>query len=327
MLKQSLRIVEGRLQSCGKEDAQVLVYVKPDEIEQQYLIHRLRVDEHTLASSLDPDELARLEFEPDHAVAIFKRPRHYTAADHFLFKVLSVGAFLFKDQLIVTLSEDTAIFDGKASSQVHSPLDVFLRMIYRSIFHFLEHLRLIHSLSDEVERAINESSDNRSLLNLFVLEKGLVYFLSAIQSNGMLIARLKASQVRLGLTEGQIEFLEDLQIENNQCFSQAKIYSDILSGMMDARVSMVGNNLNVLMKRLAIITAILGLLNIPASMGGMSEFSRFFVDSLGVTPGAAYGLFVLGMGALGWVCYRILAFFQIFAVETVPGRFSSRPKA
>ncbi|MCK7505961.1 MAG: hypothetical protein MZV70_19085 [Desulfobacterales bacterium] len=41
-------------------------------------------------SSLDPDELARLEFEPEHTVAIFKRPRYYTAADHFLFKV-SVG--------------------------------------------------------------------------------------------------------------------------------------------------------------------------------------------------------------------------------------------
>jgi magnesium transporter len=227
----------------------------------------------------------------------------------------------------VILSEDTAIFDGKAYSRMSSPLDVLLRMIYRSIYHFLEHLRMIHTLSDEVERSINESSDNRSLLNLFVLEKGLVYFLSAIQSNGMLIARLKGSHVRLGLNDEQLEFIEDLQIENNQCFSQAKIYSDILSGMMDARVSMVGNNLNVLMKRLAIITAILGLLNIPASMGGMSEFSRYVVEGVEMAPGVAYCLFVLGMVALGWGCYRILAVFQVFAVETVPGPFSRRRKS
>ena len=147
MLKQSFKIVEGRLQDCPQEDAQVLVYVKPDEAEQQYLIHRLKVDEHTLASSLDPDELARLEFEPEHTVAIFKRPRYYTAADHFQFKVLSVGAFLFKDKLIVTLSEDMAIFDGtKIYARMRSPLDVLLRMIYRSIYHFLEHLRVIHTL-------------------------------------------------------------------------------------------------------------------------------------------------------------------------------------
>jgi magnesium transporter len=328
MLKQSLKIVEGRLQDCGAEEAQVLIYVKPDEGEQRFLIDRLKVDDHTLASSLDPDELARLEFEPEHAVAIFKRPRYYTAADHFQFKVLSVGAFLFKNQLIVTLSEDMAIFDGtKIYARMRSPLDVLLRMIYRSIYHFLEHLRVIHTLSDEVERSINESSDNKSLLNLFTLEKSLVYFLSAIQSNGMLIGRLKTSQARLGFTDEQIEFIEDLQIENNQCFSESKIYSDILSGMMDARVSIVGNNLNVLMKRLAILTVIFGLLNIPASMGGMSEFSRYVVDSLQVSAGIAYLLFTLGMGLLGWLCYRVLAFFQVFSVESSPTWRIRRRKA
>jgi magnesium transporter len=319
MLKQSFRIVDGRLQECPSDEGQVLVYVKPDEAEQRLLIDRLKVDEHTLASSLDPDELARLEFEPEHAVAIFKRPRYYTAADQFHFKVLSVGAFLFKERLIVTLSEDMAIFDGaKTFTRMHSPLDVFLRMIYRSIYHFLEHLRIIHTLSDEVELSINESSDNTSLLHLFTLEKSLVYFLSAIQSNGMLIGRLRNSQARLGMTEEQLEFVDDLQIENNQCFSEAKIYSDILSGMMDARVSIVSNNLNVLMKRLAILTVIFGLLNIPASMGGMSEFTRYVVEGLQVPMGVAYALFTLGMGVLGWVCYRVLDFFQIFSVDASP---------
>lgn len=328
MLKKSFRIEDGRLQECAKEEAQVLVYVKPEEAEQRFLIDRLKVDEHTLASSLDPDELARLEFEPEHTVAIFKRPRYYTAADQFQFKVLSVGAFLFKNQLIVTLSEDMAIFDAtKIYGRMRSPLDVLLRMIYRSIYHFLEHLRVIHTLSDEVERSINESSDNKSLLNLFTLEKSLVYFLSAIQSNGMLIGRLKTSQARLGFTEEQIEFIEDLQIENNQCFSEAKIYSDILSGMMDARVSIVSNNLNVLMKRLAILTAIFGLLNIPASMGGMSEFTHYIVDGLKISPGMAYLLFTGGMVLLGWACYRVLAFFQVFSVDSSPSWRSRRRKA
>jgi len=316
MLKQCFKIVDGRLQECPREEGQIHVYVKPDEAEQRHLIDTLKLDEHTLMSSLDPDELARLEFEPEHTVAIFKRPRYYTAADHFLFKVSSVGAFLFKDKLIVTLSEEMALFDSaKAYTRMQSPTDVFLRMIYRSIYHFLEHLRVIHTLSDEVELSINDASDNTSLLNLFTLEKSLVYFLSAIQSNGMLIGRLKTSQSRVGFTNEQIEFVEDLQIENNQCFSESKIYSDILSGMMDARVSIVSNNLNVLMKRLAILTVIFGALNIPASMGGMSEFSRYVVDELNVGPGMAYLLFTLGMGLLGWLSYRVLAFFRVFSVD------------
>ena len=88
--------------------------------------------------------------------------------------------------------------------------------------------------------------------------------------------------------------------------------------MMDARVSIVSNNLNVLMKRLAILTVIFGLLNIPASMGGMSEFTRYVVDGLQVSAGVAYVMFTAGMGVLGWVCYRVLAFFQVFSVDASP---------
>ena len=55
--------------------ANVLVYVNPDPQERKYLVESLKLDEHTLASALDPDELARLEFEPDHVAIIFKRPQ------------------------------------------------------------------------------------------------------------------------------------------------------------------------------------------------------------------------------------------------------------
>jgi Mg2+ and Co2+ transporter CorA len=86
--------------------------------------------------------------------------------------------------------------------------------------------------------------------------------------------------------------------------------------MMDARVSIVSNNLNVLMKRLAILTVIFGLLNIPASMGGMSEFTRYVVDNSRLSRNRLF--FTVGMGLLGWVCYRVLAFFQVFSVESSP---------
>ena len=47
---------------------------------------------------------------------------------------------------------------------------------------------------------------------------------------------------------------DDIFIENSQCMKQADIYSDILASLMDARASIVGNNLNMLMKTLNIIT-------------------------------------------------------------------------
>jgi magnesium transporter len=96
--------------------------------------------------------------------------------------------------------------------------------------------------------------ENRYLLSLFTLEKSLVYYLSAIGSNGAMIEKLRLNAARIGFAPEHSEVLEDLAIENQQCNRQAEIYSNILSSLMDARVSIVSNNLNLLMKTLNTIT-------------------------------------------------------------------------
>ena len=95
---------------------------------------------------------------------------------------------------------------------------------------------------------------NKYLLNLFTLEKSLVYYLAAINSNSMLIEKIKNSALKLGMTPKNIELLDDVTIESKQCARQAEIYSSILASLMDARASIVANNINVLMKTLNIIT-------------------------------------------------------------------------
>jgi magnesium transporter len=103
MLKK-LQICEGKLVEGEDNNASVFIYVAPDEKELRYLVDQLKIDEHTLASSLDPDELSRLEFEPEHVAMIFKRPKHYRKEDDFLFKVVSTGIFFFKDRLVIVLA-------------------------------------------------------------------------------------------------------------------------------------------------------------------------------------------------------------------------------
>ena len=297
------QLADGRLTEVTHESAQVLVYVNPDEAERRYLVADLRLDEHTLNSSLDPDELSRLEYEPEHIAAIFKRPKSYCAADNFLFRVASTGAFLFKDKLVIVLSEDVPLFDGKQFQKLQNLGDLFLRMTYRSIYHFLEHLKVINMIVDQLEQKISASMENRYLLNLFTLEKSLVYYLNAIHSNSVLIEKLKAGGVKIGFNQEQMEFLDDMIIENNQCYKQAEIYSNILAGLMDARASVVSNNLNVLMKRLTVLSVVFMPLNVVAGIGGMSEFSMM---TTGIRWPVAYSLFCLGLVAMGYLTYYIL---------------------
>ncbi|MFA4944096.1 MAG: magnesium transporter CorA family protein [Lentisphaeria bacterium] len=302
MLKRH-ELLDGRLVETGDEQSPILVYLNPDETERRYLTSELKLDEHTLNSALDPDELSRLEFEPDHVAAIFKRPKYYCADDNFLFRVSSAGAFLFKNRLVLVLSEDVPLFDGgKSFLRLQSLNEVFLKIIYRSIFHFLEHLKVINLIVDQLEQKLPSAMGNKHLLNLFTLEKSLVYYLNAINSNGMLIEKLRTAAGKIGFSAEQVEFLEDMTIENTQCFKQADIYSSILASMMDARASVINNNLNILMKRLTVLSLVFLPINIIASIGGMSEYSQW---THGVHWSISYSLFGLAMMVIGWLTYLI----------------------
>ena len=253
-MKRTYNIVDRKIVEGEADHGQITIYVNPDEQERKYLIEELKVDEHTFSSALDPDELARLEFEPDHAAVIYKRPKNYSAAEQFLFGVSSAGVFLFKDRLRIILPDDAVLFEGAHFNRVTSLAGVILRLIARSVIHFREHLRIISRVSDELQQEINRSMENRHLINMFSLEKSLVYFVNSLNSNAALLDKLRNTAAKIGFTTEELEFLDDLIIENNQCSKQAEMYSNIIASLMDARASIVSNNLNVLMKTLNIIT-------------------------------------------------------------------------
>jgi len=267
---QQMELAGGKVVPVEGREGNILVYVTPTDAARKHLVDTLKIDEHTLASALDPDELARLEFEPEHLAMILKRPRNYSSEDRFVFKVASVGIFLFSDKLVMVLSEDVPLFQGKLFAKLSSLQDVALRVIYTSIVHFIEHLKVINAVSDSLEQQINTSMQNKYLLNLFSLEKSLVYYLNGINSNAKLIERLKLNAGKIGLSPENLEFIDDVIIENQQCYEQASIYSNILASLMDARVSIVSNNLNWLMKTLTIITIAIMLPTLVVSIFSMN---------------------------------------------------------
>ena len=295
----NFRICDSRVEECPAEAGAIQFYINPTDEEKRFLVDTLKLDEHTLASALDPDELSRLEFEPEHAALIFKRPKNYSAEDLFLFRVSSTGYFLFKDRLICLLSEDVPVFEGKIFARASGLPEVMLKLLYRTIYHFIEHLKIINRISEELEHKINRAMENRYLLNLFTLEKSLVYYLNAINSNAMVIDKLRHNAAKFGFSQEAMELLDDLFVENAQCLKQAEIYSNILTGLMDARGTIVGNNLNVLMKTLNIITV--GIM-VPTFI--VSAFSMNVGIPLARHPLAFW--IILGMAAMSVLGFGIL---------------------
>ncbi|MCM2268211.1 MAG: magnesium transporter CorA family protein [Elusimicrobiales bacterium] len=297
------KIKDHQLAQVEAETPDIWVVVSPNDEEKKWLVENFNLDEHNFMSAFDPEEPARMEFEPDHLALIFKRPKNYSSKDHFMFKVSSMGLFLFKDKLILALSEDINMFSGKYFKHVDGIREIFLKLIYNSIFHFMEHLKVINMIADEIETKITHSMENRHLLNLFTLEKSLVYYLNAINSNSYVIDRLKHNTDKMGLTQKSVEFLDDIIIENNQCYRQAEIYSNIFASLVGARASIVANNLNILMKNLNAIVIAVAVPSFFAGVGGMSEL--YAITGI-QNPRLAYPLFLASMIAVGIATFVVI---------------------
>lgn len=299
----------GKIVECEEHAASIIVYYSPGDDEKKHLVETLQIDEHTLGSALDPEELGRMEFEPEHAAIIFKRPKQYTAADNFFFRVTTCGYFLFADKLVIIDSEHAVPFEGRLFSRVHTIQDLLLRLLFQNISHFVEHLKVMNSICNQLEDEIVKARENRHLMHMFTIAKGLVYYLHAINSNGRVLGKLKASAVKTHLNTENLEYLDDLLIDNAQCSEQANTHAQVLASLMDARAFLVSNNLNVMMKNLNAIVIAVSVPNFVAAVGGMSEFTMM----TGVRHWAInYSLFFLAMVALGWVTFYAIVKWERF---------------
>ena len=94
-MRKDYSLVDGKIELCvDLNKSTIIVFMLIDEVEKKFLINEFNIDEHTLNSAHDPDELSRFEIEPDHAAVIYKRPKNYSANDKLIFKVSSTGIFL-----------------------------------------------------------------------------------------------------------------------------------------------------------------------------------------------------------------------------------------
>ncbi|HCG26287.1 MAG: magnesium transporter CorA family protein [Victivallales bacterium] len=301
---QSYSVINGRIAKGAEGFPQIEVYILPDETERNHLINDYGVDEHTLLSSTDPDETPRIEFEDNHTAVILKYPKNYSAEDNFLFKVKSMGIFIFPpERIVIVLDDSVPLFTGRLASNVKAAQDVLLKTLLQTIRHFETHLRVINMCSDEIEHEINKSCGNKNLLNMFTLEKGLVYYVNALNGNRRVIERMKVNAQKFGFTEENIELLDDLAIENRQFLDQAEVYSQVLSGLMDARASIINNNLNVMMKNMNAIVIAISVPTFFTGVFGMSEFTAFLTGSKWFV---GYPLFVFAMLLLALFIYWLI---------------------
>ena len=233
-----------------------------------------------LTDSLDIDERSRYEEDDNVKLIVIKTPTEnnsFNDSDAFYITIPICIILTHNQTVTVNSFENSAIKKFLGSFQnrhADKRSTMVLKIFEKVVQNFLEHLKEINQRRNVLEMKLYDANRNEQLLQLMWIQKSLVYFVTALRSNELLFMKLTRTNF-LSLNEEEKEFLDDLIVDNSQALEMANIYTNILSSTLDAFASIIANNQNEVLKRLAVITIVLTFPVLISSLFGMNVPSGF----------------------------------------------------
>ncbi len=218
------------------------------------------ISSELLADIMDADEQSRIEKEDDYTVIICRLPSAEEDDEKPLERTsIPLGILLFPDKVITVCRGDSVVIDDFARHRfrqcpVSTKEGFVISILGRAALVYIRLLKYINRQKDLVEEQLHKSIMNYELIQLLQIQKSLVYLTTGLTDNEVLLEKLQKTPLFHVNNEDEAEFLEDSITDNKQAIAMANIYSDILTGTMDAFASVIGNNMNVIMKRLTVIS-------------------------------------------------------------------------
>jgi magnesium transporter len=256
----------------------VLPPLKQEEFSE--LSDQLEIPIDFLTDSLDIDERSRFEKRDNVRLIVIKTPTEnnsFNDSDAYYITIPICIILTHNQTVTVNSFENSAIkkFLGTFQNRDSDKRNMIVLKVFEKIVqNFLEHLKEINQRRNVFEQKLYDASRNEHLLQLMRIQKSLTYFVTALRSNELLFMKLERTNF-LGLNEDEKEFLSDLIVDNSQALEMANIYANILGSTLDAFASIIANNQNQVLKRLAVITIVLTFPVLISSLFGMNVPSGF----------------------------------------------------
>jgi magnesium transporter len=251
------------------------------------IAEKLEIPLDFLTDSLDIDERSRYERDEDVGFILVNTPLLNDDAKEAeaIYITVPIGIILSDERIITISSKENPILDKFMEQKVkHFDLEdikMFVLQIFeQNVYHFLECLKKLNLKRNLIEQELYNSSRNRELQQLLRIEKSLVYFVNSLSTNDLLKLKLKRTDfLEIRDQEYHTDLFEDIIIDNSQALEMSNVYTNILSGTMEAYASIVSNNMNLFIHRLTIVTIILMVPTLVASFYGMNLSHLPFNDS------------------------------------------------
>lgn len=268
----------------------------PTEAEISMLENELGIDRGFIRSALDEEETSRIENEEDQTLIVLdypvaEKPEQKSGKksggfddDTITYYTMPMSIILTDSNVITVSLKQNSIIDDFANNVVKNVKTQFktrfiFAMLLRIAGKYLQYLKQIDKISNYVENQLHKSMKNKELIQLLGLEKSLVYFSTSLKSTETVLEKILRGRV-IKLYDEDQDLLEDVLIEVKQAIEMSNIYSNILSGTMDAFASVISNNLNIVMKVLTIITIVMAVPTMVFSFYGMNVIGLPFADGI-----------------------------------------------
>ena len=249
--------------------------VSPTEEEIKKVCKSINIKEDFIRYALDYEEKVRIDIEEDDNTILFiiDIPVIEKENGNKVYSTMPIGIIFVRDDYFITVSiTKNHIIDNlerNRSTITYKKSRLLLQIFYANAERFLVLLKRLNKETEVAESVLKNSMKNKELLKLLSLKKGLVYFTTSLKSNEVVMEKTLRGDL-IKLYEEDEDILEDAIIENKQAIEMSRIYSDILTGTLDAYASIISNNLNGVMQFLTSITIILAIPTMISSYWGMN---------------------------------------------------------
>lgn len=246
--------------------------------ELETLSEQLNIPLDFLTDSLDIDERSRYEYEEGTLLIVINSPfvNEVDPENEAVYITVPIGIILTEENLVTITAYKNDIIEDFLSGRVkklntddHSYF--VLKLLEQNVLAFTHSLKKLNLRRNLIEKELNDSGQSKELVALLSIEKSLVFFVNSLSSNELLKMKLKrVDLLRIRNNEELSDLLEDVIIDNSQALEMANVYTNILRSTMQAYSSIISNNINAIMQRLTLITIMLSVPTLIASVFGMN---------------------------------------------------------
>lgn len=250
-------------------------FVKPSKEDIVEFGEKFEIPLEFLNSALDIEEKSRVEIEGDVKLLIVDIPTTDTDMPEYeAYHTIPMAIIITPSIIITVCLANTSILQDLISPkyknlQLNYKTKFVFTILMRASTRFLMYLYRIEKTSTKIERQLGQTLKNEQLLQLLALSKSLTYFSASLKSNEATIKKILRGNI-IKLYEEDRDLLDDVLIEISQGVEMASSYSAILKATMETYSSVASNNLNVIMKVLAVITIVMAVPEIIFAFYGMN---------------------------------------------------------